>query len=383
MKHCNRFVWGRALRACAIVFCAGCNALSPTRKQEISQNWDQQRAKMKLELASAELRNGRPNQARSLALEAVQLAPTEAGNHEVLAQSYIATGDFRTAERILTALVQQQPDAAHAWYLLGTLHEREREWSLVTEEYQRAATAKPDRLDYWTALAQSQAAAGGIALGLQTLESQRARFASEPAWHVAKAELYRRQDDLKHAAESYRAALRLGLDDPGTRKNLGLCLNWLGEHEEAIEHLSRILSGQPAPEPAAACAYLSSLLATNRAKVGLKWLDSAGPTLSVSAPVQFLRAQLLAATRDYEGALKASQMATELDPRLADAHLFSAGLLMRMDRREEALTEMESCLRLQPDNAESWQLYAQMLERFGDRKSAEIARQKAGALARS
>lgn len=358
---------------------AGCANL-PNRKKEIAENWDQHRSRLKFELASAELRNGRMESARKLAQEAVNLDTESAVNHEVLAQSYIATGDFRAAEQILATLVMRKPESAQAWFLLGTLHERERDWAMVIDDYTRAWQGAPGKLEYLLALAQALSSSGESSRALALLKEQEPSFGAEPVFHVARAELHRQQDDLPQAATAYRAALALGLEDPGTRKNFGLVLNWLGQHKEALENLGPALATVAQPEAAAACAFVSSAIADGQHRRALRWMDRKDLKLPASAKLELLRSQALAKEESFEPALAAAQKACKLDPDFIDAQLLTAGLLAKLGRKEACLRVIEDALRMQPRSAEAWTVYAHLLERFGESDSAELARQKAKAV---
>lgn len=369
-----------ALPAALSTGCAGLKPVKIIDKQHVAQAWDRQRALLKYELSNAELRNGRVDNARGLAQEAVQLNPDAPANHELLAKTYIANGDFRAAEQILAALVVKHPEAAGGWYLLGTLHEREQGAGLAISDFQRAVEAAPDRLEYRLALCEAQADAGDLRAAMAILDADAERFRSDPTFHIAKAELRRRGGEMQQAVEAYRMALRLGSTDADARKNLGLCLNWLGQHAEAVTNLEPVLESADHPGAAETCAYLSSLLATQQYRKAVAWLARAGIEWPQSGQFEVLRAQALAGTEDFRAALRAAQRASQLDPDLIDAYLLSAGLHARLGQERAALETLERALRASPDSTAGWELYSQLLERFGDAASAGAARERLAAL---
>ncbi len=376
-----RFVALAALTFAALPLQLACNAPQPTRKEEIRSAWDEQRGTMKVELASAELRSGRTDAALKLANEAVALDPQRLEARELQAQVHIALGDLRTAEQQLVALVTETPDAAKAWFLLGTLHERQREWDLASDDYERAAAIEPDKLDYLAAWAQCQASAGDAAKGVQTLEREQQRFFSEPAFHAAIAGLYQSTGDLPRAIKSYRVALKMGADERTMNEKLGLLLSWSGKPDEALEHLGSLLADAEGPvDESLATAYVGALIAKNQPREALQWLRRPALKRADSAAMLVLEAQALAATEDFKAALDLTGRAQKLAPQMADGWLLAAGLHARLDQKDEALECAEQTLRLAPDNLDAWRIYVQILERFGEKESARIARERMGSL---
>lgn len=357
-----------------LLLMTGCESAGPTKRDEIATNWDHQRAALKYELANAELKQGHAEKAKPLAQEAVALNPEEPANHALLAKTFIAAGDFRAAEQILVTLLVEHPDEAEPLYLLGTIHEREEEWDLATDEYRRACAADADNLEYVIAFAQVQALAGNAAAAQQALTASAGSFRSEPKFHLARAELYREASDLPAAIQSYKDALRLGYDDAAARASLGLCLHWQGQHADALDYLNAAIDSQDSPSSAVLCAYAGCLLQLGRADEAVGWFAKNKKLPENAATYELLHAQALAETTDYTAALKAVRKAQEHDPGCAEAYLLEGGILARKDRQDDALAAVEKSLRLQPNNVQAWQYYAEMLEKFGEDSSAQQAR---------
>ncbi|MGE3182279.1 MAG: tetratricopeptide repeat protein, partial [Phycisphaerae bacterium] len=353
----------------------GCQSTGPTKREEIAAGWDQHRAAMKYELAHAELKQGNPSKARPLAQEAVALNPKEPANHELLAKTYIANGDFRAAEQILVTLLVDHPEADGALFLLGTIHEREQEWDLAMDDYRRAISVNDEKLEYLIALAQVQAQSGDSGAAVATMASKSAAFSTDPKYYLAQAELYREASDIKQAITAYKSALRMGCDDPAARAALGQCLHWDGAHEAALEYLTAAIRGIDAPSAALLSAYVGCLLQLDRADEAVSWFQrNQKRAMADSAPLQLLYAQALTQTEDFKAAIRAARKAQSIDPGYADAYLYEGGLLAREEKKSDALAAVEKSLRLQPNSLLAWQYYADMLEKFGEPTSAAQAR---------
>ncbi|QOJ14616.1 MAG: tetratricopeptide repeat protein [Planctomycetia bacterium] len=350
----------------ALGFLGGCSQ-TPDR-QEIRSDWDRQRASLKYELASSELRRGRTDSALQLAHEALGLSPSDARHLELLARTYLSRADFPSARSLLEPARTLHPRDAGIAYLLGTVYERERNWRQAMIAYGDAARMDPSRLEHCIALAQACAQSGDAERAEQTLLAGEARFRDQPAWHIARAELALREGRLAEAAEAFRDAQRLGHESREIRAALGLSLYWLGSYEEALaqlEPLARSMTQDGGAEGASASspgvgmpggfgqealigAYAGSLIAVGDAQRADEMLTRATRTQLGDAGLW----TLLAAARleaDRPGAAAdAARFATRIDPRRVEAWCVLVVALRADDRPHEAREALRAAERLAP-----------------------------------
>ena len=139
MRPCAMNLSGRTIAAAGMVALltalGACQSAGPTAKERAQQSWNDQRAALKYELASAELVTGRVNKALSLAREAIGLSPEQPGHAELLARVYMAKGDFAAARNVLLRVQARNPEFAPAAYRLGAVYEREQRWPRAIEAY--------------------------------------------------------------------------------------------------------------------------------------------------------------------------------------------------------------------------------------------------------
>lgn len=350
---------------------AACSA-PPTDKELAYQAWDQQRAALKHELASSELRGGRLEQATALARQAVSLSPNNPAHAELLAQASIARGDFAAARSVLVTACRSNPDAAQAAYLLGTLDEREQNWPRAVENFERAVAARPDILEYHLALAQARAQREGIGPARDGLLVVYDRFASEPLYHLGCAELARLEADLPSACAAYEAALRLGCNDLTTRQALGLCSYWLGRYRVAAEQLSHIVM-QANVDPAVMAAYGGSLLALGRDSAAADWLTRFVMQRPDDEQLWLLLGQARARTGDSRGARQAALEAQRAAPKSARVACVAAAILISVREWEAAFAAARAAVKLDGENAEALLLLGRAAERMGDCGAARQA----------
>lgn len=343
----------------------GCSQ-APTR-QEIKVAWEQQRAALKYELASNELKEGRTEKALQLAQEAVGLSPNDAGNVELLARTYLAKGDFPAARGLLEAARELHPGAAALAYLLGAVYERERNWPQAIAAYASAARNQPDNLDFCIAWSQAQAQWGDAEGAVRTLSESETRFRDQPAFHLARAEILRRAGQLEPACAAYRAALGLGYESAAVRESLGLCLYWLGRYEEVIAYLDPLTRGAAAPSAAVCSAYAGSLLALRQAARAEAWLTEQSHTRLDEPAIWLLLAQARLQLGNPRTAVDAARYATRLRPESADGWCLLALAQHSAGRPDEARAAVRRALDLQPAHEEAL-LLAERLRREAERE---------------
>jgi len=114
-------------------------------------------------------------------------------------------GQLIQAALLYDHLLKQKSDHAEALHLRGVLHHQMREHAQAADKISRAVALRP----------------------------------SVPLFHANLAEVYRALGQLERAAGSARTAIRLDPDYVEAHNNLGLALQGLGHHLEAVEHFRK------------------------------------------------------------------------------------------------------------------------------------------------
>jgi tetratricopeptide (TPR) repeat protein len=188
-------------------------------------------------------------------------------------------GDLAGAARSYEALLARDATHAEAFHLLGVLRHQQGEPGLAAELIGRSVALRP----------------------------------SAAVFRVTLAEAYRALGRFDDAADCCRAALRMGLCDPGVHNNLGLALLGLGRHTEAAQAFRTALARRPG----------DAIVHTN--------LGTA-----------------LSALGEPEQALAQFRRAIALDPKLAPARSNLGQVLLDLGRANEALPHCEEAVALAP-----------------------------------
>lgn len=360
----------------AVVLLAGCAKPEQSIQQQGKQAWDQYRAGVKLELAKAELQKGNIEQARALALEIGGLSPDQPAHAELLARTYIASGDFNAARPIVENALRVHAGHAGLNALMGLMHERAQEWTPAAQAYRAAADAEPTRVDHVVAWANATARGATPQAGLAILREAQSRFATEPAIHLAVAELCRIAEDLPAACAAYQRALQTGADERVVREPLGMCLYWSSRFDEARDYLAPI-AGTSNASAGIMSAYGRCLIKTGKSADARNWLQRVTSERPQHAPLWLLLAEACWKSGDKPAAIRAARRATQVDPESGEAHMVLAVIYLDSGDLEDAARAACKAVDLGPKSADAYVLLGRIYESRGDRSTAREMYQSA------
>jgi tetratricopeptide (TPR) repeat protein len=202
-------------------------------------------------------------------------------------------------------------------------------------------------------------------------------------WHADRGIAYARAGERERAAEEYRAALALEPDLTFIRAKLATLLAGDGGTDEAIEQWGTAVAQRPqdaelqlqltallidggrardAIEPLEQLVRARPDLASAQFQLGCAlvqtdaWARAAEAldrslVLDAAQPLARLyRGIVYAQTGDHARAVDEYREALRLDPRLVDGYVNLAQSLLALERRPEALVQVEAALRIDPDN---------------------------------
>jgi Tfp pilus assembly protein PilF len=215
---------------------------------------------------------------------AIKIAPADASLHYNLGLAYKLKDQLNKAVPEFEDAIRLQPDLADAHYTLGILFWQRGEFDNATNELRKAVESKPDYAEA----------------------------------HYSLGTVYKQQGKLADSARELREAIRLQPDFAGAHTTLAGVLRQLGDADGAAAE---------AKEGARISAMANNLQAA---------------TVSTNSGKRFL------AAGDVDNAIAQFRSAIHSEPKYAAAH-YALGLALRQSgKNDEAKTEFEKAVELNP-----------------------------------
>jgi predicted O-linked N-acetylglucosamine transferase (SPINDLY family) len=283
------------------------------------------------------------------------------------------------AERLGFALLQTNPNDAHGWYLLGTVHHSLGRPAEAIDSYARALRLRPDfpevRLNRGTALLHLGRPEEAIADYQHALKL----WPNSPEAHNNLGNAWERMGRHDAAEACFRETLRLRPDFPDAHNNLGNALRAQGRLAEAVHHLRRAVDLHP--------DYAEAHFNLGMVQCQAGQLDEAEASfrqaLRLQPDVAEAWLSLGNVLRDrgrLPEALDCHVRAVQLRPTAAEAHNSLGSTFRDLGRTAEAEASHAQALRLRPDFAEGHNNLGAVLRDQGRLSAAEASLARALAL---
>jgi tetratricopeptide (TPR) repeat protein len=341
-------------------------------KNAAEKRWNRMRSNVRMELARAELDEGRYGEA------AAQLATAESqtsdlpGLNLLKAKVLIAKGDFYAAEPMLRKALEADSRSAEAHYLLGTVLQQSSRLAEAIEHYRTATTLEPVNNEYALAVAECCLSVGDARAALEWLEQLRRApggLESKPEYFVLLGEAHRMLGDTGRAAVAYENAINLGADDDHTRTVAGELYITLKDYRRAMELIEPVVDRQEQPSPSLVMSLARCLLETGRPREARTRLGVL--VREHDDPWSWLMlGQASARCGDPRAAISNVKRAIELDRDSPVAQQMLAGLALQAEDYSLAVSAAERAARLDPTDALNYCLLAEAFHRRGDRRRA-------------
>jgi tetratricopeptide (TPR) repeat protein len=232
-------------------------------------------------------------------------------------------GDLPRAEQVYRQLVEQEPENARGWYLLGTLCQTQlRRLGDATASYRRALQLRPGYVEAQHGLACVLRDQRCFVEAVETCQQALELCPDSAEAHYLLGTVRAAEGSTEEAMASYQQALRFRPDMAEAHHNLGVALLGLDQPTEAINSLQHAVQ----LKPELASAHVSLGLALRRCQR----LEEAAVSL---------------------------REAIRLDPNLVEAFVNLGHVLGQQGQVEEAQTLYAEAQRLQPDYVQNqWNL---------------------------
>ncbi|QDT63494.1 TPR repeat-containing protein YrrB [Calycomorphotria hydatis] len=165
--------------------------------------------------------------------------------------------------------------------------------------------------------------------------------------------LYQKANQLDKAAGNFRKAIEADPQYSEAYNNLGIVLGRLGQHEEAAEHFQKAVKLNPLNAEAVVSLGNTYLIAGKRGEAMQTYRralqikpDSADAHCNLGVALAKDERSLTQAEQHYVAAIK-------LNPLHINARFNYAKLLVRTKRYQEAIRELQTILKINPNDAEA------------------------------
>lgn len=279
---------------------------------------------------------------------------------------------FAEARTLCTALCQQNPADAHAWFLLSTVHGQLGEFAAAEKCWKKVVKLEPDHPAALYHLGLTYQSQGKT---VDAIESYRKALKLQPGMFEALnnlGALLRSLNRLDEALELLQHASRLQPTNPVILNNLGLALKDKGRLDDAVGRYESAIQAQPAyPEAHFNLGNIQQLQGkTQEAKISYQ----RALTYQANFPMALINlGKILLSEGNSADALQYFQRALQIQPGSTDALTAIADVHEKLGDFENAYAQLQAVMDqgVQPANAAV--TYATVCRRLG-RHAEAIAR---------
>ena len=260
------------------------------------------------------------SRAAELLLAADEDAPGRTNALLFAAKAYIRLSSFANAEKVLRQYLEDVPDSAESYYLLGYALHRENRPKESLETYTKAAALERPTSDDLKIVALDYVLLHDNADAIHWLQrAVEMDPKNKDAWYYL-GRAYYTETRLPDARRAYEKVLEIDPNDAKAVNNVGLIYESEAKPDEALAAYRKAISLQEG-----------------------KPRQSEQPYLNLG--------NLLITMEKPEEAVAPLEKATSLAPANAQCHLRLGTAYMRVGRMKEAQTELELAVKLDPEDA--------------------------------
>ncbi len=367
----------------AAFFAGGCqHPRHKTSQQEAEQDWNQVRAKIKLQLANEQYKNGDLADANKLAGQVIALNPSDATGYAVMAKISLARDDLIGAARALAMARQNGVRDAQLIYLEGVVLEQQGKTEQALACYHEAHDLDSTQIDFVIAETECLVTLGRVKDARSFIEERLSIFEHDASLATLGAHLAALVGDTADALRWYTHAAMLAPDDRNVAENYGLLLAKEQRYREAIAALAPLVPnlGDDAQSGQIRRALAKSYLQTGDPQSARNVLDTYLNVNRSDARGQLLLAKACIALGDILTARRNAALARDNNPNLAEAWFVRAVIEWQDRQPARAVAMLDHVLETSPCDIEAHCLMAEVLLETGKENEARMHFERALAI---
>ncbi|MEO7326091.1 MAG: tetratricopeptide repeat protein [Dokdonella sp.] len=259
-----------------------------------------------------------------------------------VARAKIDNGDLDGARKLLAEFIRSHSDQAVPFALLGEIALRQKRYPEAVEQTEKALSIDPAATRLYATLADAQTGAGN---------AKAAADARAKAGNAAPTLIDPLGDGVLGITSA--TAATASADAPSSHASDAASFLALRQYDSARHELDEALKASPND------STLLALYARVEAAAGNLPAAKTRATSAIAAGKDNALAHLslgvaLEMANDDAGAQRAYEDAVRLDPKLGEARELYGALLLRVGRRDDAITQLRALVQLDLTNPEPW-----------------------------
>ncbi len=381
LDHAHPTIDGNRRLALAILdTMSGHGMVRPTREwgdELIGRITEDVAARLDVEAHGVALRNlarlfrwaGKFEEGRNLGLRALEMIPSDAETHFVVAANVLSLGNVRESIQYYRQALRFDPDYVKAHRGLGDALAKQGKFDEAIGQYLQAVSMDPDYSHAYGNLGVALSAKGELG---EAVRQFRRALQIEPGYaeaHNSLGTVLVAQGKLDEAAQHFRRAIKSRPNYPQASYNLASVLRSQSKFEAAVEQFRKTLQAKP-DYAHAYCGLGLAFQMRGRLDEAIDCYDQALNIEPEYAEVHANLGDVRSGQGKVDEAIKHYRRSLEADPNYAQAHCNLGVALSAQRELQEAASHFRSALRIDPYYAEAHNNLGSLLLAFGQAEEA-------------
>ncbi len=375
LKHTHLIV--AALALVFLLTASGCNRQYATHEEAVNaaeDRWLAVRSAQKLKIAEQQFETGDLEQAETTLVEALSFDPKNAKLHLLAGRIELEKGRLERSFHRLNDAIGFDENLDEAYYFLGIVHQRWKQFDRALTNYQKAYELEADNVAYLIAVSEMYVALNQTDKAISALAGKVIYFDQNAGIRMALSQIYETQGEFELAADYMSQAALLRPDDMKIVEDLAMLQLAAKDFNAAESSLTRLIND---PENAKRGELWRAL---GQAQVGRKHYSEARDSYlratridrnDINAWIKL--SEISMAQKNWSAALTAASRVISIDHARHEGYLLAGLIWQRRGEIDKALKHFDEAAKRSSDNVDALILRGITLEQAGRKQAAADA----------